>query len=129
MERKRRSRWLVAGVVLFTVAVVAFLGAAVSAVITGQQQRDRIQKQSQAADYHTCLAINFVFKTQRAGVQRQLRILPTLAYYKEHPDELQNALKQTKDYLQLFSALRCDKRAGTIFKADGPPKTRSNRAP
>lgn len=47
-------------------------------------------------------------KPIRGSLQRSLKTLPTLAYYKQHPDELRSAQTENRRLLREMSAKECE---------------------
>lgn len=41
------------------------------------------------------------------SIQRSIKTLPTLTYYKEHPSELQSALNQARQAAKQFAPSKC----------------------
>jgi hypothetical protein len=58
-------------------------------------------------DTKICLATNRLVVPIRASLQRALVTLPTLSYYKEHPDELAIQLAEVRRNLRAFRTLDC----------------------
>lgn len=54
-----------------------------------------------------CLAMQHLERYAYQSALRAEKTLPTLAYYKQHPDELRNALAQTRDQARFFTPEKC----------------------
>lgn len=54
-----------------------------------------------------CHRIEFLNKQIRETIVRGNKTLPTLGYYKAHPAELRNALRQNEIALEKFQPIQC----------------------
>jgi len=59
------------------------------------------------ADQAACFRIEKLKAVARAQLNRALKTLPTLAYYKDHPAELRSARDQSLVQLHEFKPVRC----------------------
>ena len=61
----------------------------------------------QKADKAACVRIEALKSVARSQLHRGLKTLPTLTYYKEHPDELADARAQIHQQLHEFRPVKC----------------------
>lgn len=63
--------------------------------------------QRAATDTKICKAVNRVNTTIEQQLRRSQQTLPTLSYYKAHPDELTTQLELINDEIVAFKPLNC----------------------
>ena len=59
------------------------------------------------ADKAACVRIESLKSLARSQIERALVTLPTLSYYKEHPEELAVAVRQIHRQLREFAPVTC----------------------
>ncbi len=92
-------RWSIAAV-----AVVAITLAAVSVAVWSQQTNSsRIARVAMA----NCRAVEHLKAYAYSTAVRSLKTLPTLAYYKQHPEELVPVLEQVRQQRDYFAPQTC----------------------
>ena len=96
-----RVLWPLMALVVF-VLVLALAFAGVVAHDSQARARDRADLVMQ-----NCLAIEHLKSYAYATAIRSLKTLPTIAYYKQHPDELQAALGQVREQRAFFAPKPC----------------------
>jgi len=68
--------------------------------------RDRHEAEARSA-LRNCQQIEIIKTEIRGTVQASLKRLPTIAYYKTHPDELNQALREARDSIRRFRENDC----------------------
>ena len=89
--------------------LIAIAGLVVSLVALGFAVSYRANQNNRFADlaHHNCLAIEHLKSYAYHAALRAEKTLPTLAYYREHPNELQVALDQVRDQKKFFAPNSC----------------------
>jgi hypothetical protein len=67
-----------------------------------KSNRDRISR----TDKYICIRFSVPIEK---SLHDSLKQLPTISYYKQHPDELKAAIQNTKKTIKLFDPKKCDK--------------------
>lgn len=68
----------------------------------------RVNSQERASvDRRICVAVNKVNTTIETTLHRSLKTLPTITYYKEHPDELVQQIALVRQEITEFKPLKC----------------------
>lgn len=67
-----------------------------------------IADQRNARDKAICVQVEALKKSMRVIMTRSLTTLPTLQYYRDHPQELQKAVDSTNQALIDFKETKCD---------------------
>lgn len=82
--------------------IVAFLALSISLVgnVTVYVSRAIVVEEN-------CTQIETLKDSARVQLNRSLNTLPTLAYYKAHPDELKQQLANTRQYIRDLEARDC----------------------
>ncbi len=93
------ARWSIAAVIFVSVT----LAAVAVAVWSQQTNSSRIARVAMS----NCRAIEHLKAYAYSTAVRSLKTLPTLAYYKQHPDELKPALTQVREQRDYFAPQTC----------------------
>lgn len=116
-----KKRIYLAVMVPFLILGIGVLGLAILLTNQGRENREADTKILAHTDEVICNAVNDNRESFRNYVsevfQGQKETLPTLRYYQENPDELEDALKrieeQEEDLDEKFTPLPCDTLAKT----------------
>jgi hypothetical protein len=97
-------------VVAVAVSMLLLTGTVVSFVRSEKDRRNG-QAQRRIANAQSvlenCLAIEDLKDAERGDREANLKILPTISYYKTRPDELEIALKATRESIARFKPEDC----------------------
>jgi hypothetical protein len=59
-------------------------------------------------DHATCVRVSRINAQIEVSLHRSLKSIPTIAYYKNHPEELAKVIDQTQEQIELFRPVSCD---------------------
>lgn len=97
LTRFKVSIWSGVGVAFLFLALAGFL--AVNAVHESHARADLARQNCEAIEHLKSYAYDAAI--------RGIKALPTLAYYREHPDELKQAKKSLEDQARFFAPEPC----------------------
>ena len=61
-----------------------------------------------SVDHGTCVQVQAINAQIEVSLHRSLKSIPTISYYKNHPDELAKVIEQTQEQIELFQPHSCD---------------------
>lgn len=95
-----------AHLLIIYVALVVTIGAVVF-IAKRSEDLSNTGKRIDAAQVFNCQQIEGLKAGTRQQLLRNLKGLPENAYYKEHPDELEDAITGIRGYLKIYAPREC----------------------